>query len=88
MLKELKNLFFIIAILLFIFFNTKFYFSDDNKKNNFRSLKSIDTKIIEYSKNIPLLKNDTKNIIEFVTKKSNENNKTYQFWDLLKNNEK
>jgi hypothetical protein len=32
-----------------------------------------------------LLETDTKNIIEFVTKKSNENNKTYHFWDLLKN---
>ena len=85
MLKELKNLFFIIVILLFIFFNIKFYLSDDNKKKNYRSLKSINTKLIEYSKNIPLLEGDTKNIIEFVTKKSNENNKTYHFWDLLKN---
>ena len=88
MLKELKNLFFIIVILLFIFFNIKFYLSDDNKKKNYRSLKSINTKLIEYSKNIPLLEGDTKNIIEFVTKKSNENNKTYHFWDLLKINEK
>lgn len=85
MLKELKNLFFIIVILLFVFFNIKFYLSDDNKKKNYRSLKSINTKLIEYSKNIPLLEGDTKNIIEFVTKKSNENNKTYHFWDLLKN---
>ena len=85
MLKELKNLFFIIVILLFVFFNIKFYLSDDNKKKNYRSLKSINTKLIEYSKNIPLLETDTKNIIEFVTKKSNENNKTYHFWDLLKN---
>ena len=85
MIKELKNLFFIIVILLFIFFNIKFYLSDDNKKKNYRSLKSINTKLIEYSKNIPLLEGDTKNIIEFVTKKSNENNKTYHFWDLLKN---
>ena len=85
MLKELKKLFFIIVILLFVFFNIKFYLSDDNKKKNYRSLKSINTKLIEYSKNIPLLEGDTKNIIEFVTKKSNENNKTYHFWDLLKN---
>ena len=30
----------------------------------------------------------SKENIEFVSKKSNENNKTYHFWDLLKNNEK
>jgi ABC-type multidrug transport system fused ATPase/permease subunit len=88
MIKELKLFFFIIIIFLFIFFNTNFYFSNDNKKKNYRSYSSINTKLEEYSKNIPILKSNTDNIIVFVTKTNNKNNKIYNFWNLLNNNEK
>ena len=66
MLKEIKYLIFIIIIALFIFFTGKYYFSNENIKNSYRSYKNIDQKIKVYSKNLPLLKSDTENIIEYV----------------------
>ena len=69
MLKELKYLTFILIISLFLFFTIKYYFSDDNKKNSYRSFKLFDKKIISYSKNLPQLKSDTNNIMTNKKKK-------------------
>ena len=66
MLKEIKYLIFIVIIFIFLFFTGKYYFSDENIKNSYRSYKNIDEKVKIYSKNLPLLKNDTENIIEYV----------------------
>ena len=88
MLKELKNVFYVIVIFLFIFFTTKYYVSDDNKKKSHRSINDLDKKIIKYAKNVPLLKSDTDNIIEYVENTGTNNKKKYKFWKLLINNEK
>tara|TARA_Y100001970_G_C14226087_1_gene855766 strand:+ start:2267 stop:2527 length:261 start_codon:yes stop_codon:yes gene_type:complete len=85
MLKELKYLFYILVIFLFTFFVIKFYFSDKNKKNYFRSINSLNEKINNYSLNLPILKNDTDNIIEYVDNKKSKNKKKYHFWKLLEN---
>ena len=66
MLKEIKYLIFLLFISFFIFFTGKYYFSDDNKKNSFRSLSNIDKKIDIYSEKLPVLENDTKDIIQYV----------------------
>ena len=87
MLKELKYLIFLFVIILFFFLSLKHYFSDDNKKNSYRSLKNIDEKIYNYSKNLILLKNDTNDIVEYVEKTINKNKKNYNFWKLINNNE-
>ena len=87
MLKELKYLLFLIVISLFIFLSLKYYFSDDNKKNSYRSYKQVDEKIISYSQNIILLKSDTIDIVEYVEKTINKNKKNYNFWKLINNNE-
>ena len=63
MLKEIKYLIFLLFISFFIFFTGKYYFSDDNKKNSFRSLSNIEKKIDIYSEKLPVLENDTKDII-------------------------
>ncbi len=86
MLRELKKLFFIFFICIFIFFTGKYYFSDANKKKFFRSLKNIDKKINTHSDRLPILENDTLNIIEYV-ENSNNNKKKFNFWKLLENNE-
>ncbi len=86
MLRETKKLFFIFVICLFIFFTGKYYFSDDNKKKFFRSIKDIDKKLDTYSDQLPVLENDTKNVIEYV-ENSNNNKKKFNFWKLLENNE-
>ena len=58
MLKEIKYLIFIIVILVFIFFTGRYYFSDENLKNSYRSYKNNDEKIKLYSENLPILEND------------------------------
>ncbi|WP_435167703.1 hypothetical protein [Candidatus Pelagibacter bacterium nBUS_28] len=85
MLKEIKNLIFIAIIGLFIFFTGKYYYSNENIKNSYRSYKNIDQKIKDYSKNLPLLKNDTENIIEYVKQTDNKKKKKFNFWKLLEN---
>ena len=85
MLKEIKYLFFIVIITLFLFFTGKYYFSNENIKNSYRSHKNIDQKIKDYSKNLPLLKNDTKNIIEYVKQTDKKKKKKFNFWKLLEN---
>ena len=85
MLKEIKYLIFIVIIALFIFFTGKYYFSNENIKNSYRSYKNIDQKTKDYSKNLPLLKNDTKNIIEYVKQTDKKKKKKFNFWKLLEN---
>ena len=85
MLKEIKYLIFILIIALFIFFAGKYYFSNENIKNSYRSYKNIDQKIKDYSKNLPLLKNDTENIIEYVKQTDKKKKKKFNFWKLLEN---
>tara|TARA_B100000795_G_scaffold261838_1_gene239025 strand:- start:583 stop:846 length:264 start_codon:yes stop_codon:yes gene_type:complete len=87
MLKELKYLLFLFVISLFFFLSLKYYSSDDNKKNSFRSYKQIDKRINEFSQKVILLKSDTINIVEYVEKTINKNKKNYNFWKLINNNE-
>ena len=87
MIKELKYLFFISIIFLFLFFTVKFYFSDENEKNSYRSFKVLDDNIINYSQKLILLKNDTKDVVEYVEKNTDKNKKNYNFWKLINDNE-
>jgi len=87
MLKELKYLFFILMISLFFFLSFKYYFSDNNKKNSYRSFKEADEKIATYSKKLVLLNNDTNDVVEYLEKRIDKNKKSYNFWKLINNNE-
>ncbi len=84
MIKEVKYLLFAVVILLFIFFTGKYYFSDAHKKKSYRSLNNINKKIETYSNNIPILENNTQNIIEYVENTKIKKKKKYFFWDLIK----
>ena len=85
MLKEIKYLIFILVIVLFVFFIGKYYFSDQNIKKSYRSYKSIDEKIKIYSKELPVLENDTQDIIEYVKQTNKKKKKKFNFWKLLEN---
>ena len=85
MIKEIKYLLFISIILIFLFFTGKYYFSDSNIKNSYRSYKDINEKIKIYSKKLPLLKDDTVNIIEYTKQSDKQNKKKFNFWKLLNN---
>ena len=85
MLKELRYFFYIAIIFIFLFLTLKFYFSDDNKKNSYRSLLQVDEKTFIYSQKLILLMNDTKYIVEYVKKAKDK--KDYNFWKLITNND-
>ena len=84
MIRELKYVFYLITIFFFIFFISRYYFSDEYKKKSFRSLSSIEDRINDFSKNLVILENDTNDIIEYVEYQKDKNKKKYHFWKLLK----
>ena len=85
MLKEIKYLVFILIIGLFLFFIGKYYFSDQNIKKSYRAFNEIDDEIKIFSRNLPVLENDTKNIIEYVKQSKDKKKKKFNFWKLLEN---
>ena len=85
MFKKVINLFFLLLFFIFTILTITFYFSDENirKTNKFRSLYSVN--LNKKINNLPLLKNDTSDIIQYkndveIYKKKKKN---YIFWNLL-----
>ena len=88
MIKELKNVLYIVVIFLFVFLNIKYYISDNNKKKSYRLFQSQENKLSNFILTLPNLKNDTMDVIEYVDNENNENKKKYyRFWELLKKND-
>jgi hypothetical protein len=85
-MKKIINIFSFILILIFFFSTYRYYSSNKNievKNYNRNNIdKIINTKIL----NLPILNNDTNNVIEFNDGFSNdiENDKPRSFWKLLK----
>ena len=85
-MKKTINLIFFIFVLIFFFNTYRYYSSNKNieiknfNRNNIDQI--INTKIL----NLPILNNDTNNVIEFNDGFSNdiENDKPRSFWNLLK----
>lgn len=88
MIKELKYFLYVITIISFIFFILNYYFSDENKKNSYRSTKIFDTKIVKYSETLQTLESDTENIVEYIENTFNKDKKKYKFWELIIDNDK
>ena len=89
MLKEVKYVVYLLTIFFFIFFVIKFYFSENNIKWSNKVIlqyqKILDKKFI----NLPIVKDDTKDIIEYTSEIEDfKNKKQRKFWDLLKTSEK
>ena len=87
MLKEIKYFLYLFVICLFLFLTIKYYFSDNNKKNSYRSFNNIIEKTNSYAEQLPILDDDTKNIIEYVEQSNSEKKKKFNFWKLLESNE-
>ena len=87
----IKNIFkvFVFLILGVSFYLLIFtYFSETNKNKINKNRVIIDSKIKSNASNLPVLENDTDNIIEFNSELNNTENKIKRnFWDLLKINE-
>ena len=88
MIKELKYFLYVITIISFIFFILNYYFSDENKKNSYRSTKVFDNKIVKHFKTLQILESDTENIVEYVENTFNKDKKKYKFWELIIDNDK
>ena len=85
MLKEIKYFIFFLFIIRFILFSIKYYISNENIKKTYRNLGSIDKSINMYDSKLPVISNDTDNIVKHLNNNANTNKKKYSFWDLLKN---
>ena len=85
MLKEIRYFIFFLVIILFILFSIKYYISNENIKKTYRNLGSIDKSINMYDSKLPVILNDTDNIVKHLNNDANTNKKKYSFWDLLKN---
>ena len=85
MLKKIKNIFYLVSFLIFIVLTTRFYFSEQNIKETNKSRSFYSVKIYDDTQNLPLLKNDTNNIIEYINDVEiyKKNKKKFTFWDLI-----
>jgi len=86
MIKELKNLFYILIIFFFFFYIGKHYFSDNYKKKSYRTLSILKNNFNKENINLIILKSDTENIIEPMANTSKKKRK-YYFWELLNTNQ-
>ena len=85
-MNKVINILFIVVIFIFFFSTYKFYFSKKNieiknyNRNNFDQILSLKIS------NLPILDNDTNNVIIFNDGFKNEikNSKPRGFWNLLK----
>ncbi len=87
MYKKIKYIFFLIIFFSFIFFVTKYYFSEQNIIFTNKSRSLYLTTISLDRNNLPVLENDTSNIIIHINDLENFNNKRKKrFWeDLISN---
>ena len=85
-MSKIFNIFLGILILIFFLNIYSFYSSNKNLESKEFNRNNIDQIINTKISNLPILKNDTNNVIEFNDGFSNEikNDKPRKFWNLLK----
>ena len=85
-MTKVINIFFILIVLIFFFITYKFYSSNKNIKIKDFNRNNIDEIISTKISNLPILDNDTNNVIEYNDGFSNEikKEKSRSFWNLLK----
>ena len=89
MLKEVKYVVYLFTIFFFIFFVIKFYLSENNIKWSNRVILQYQNILDKKFINLPIIKDDTKDIIEYTSEIEDfKNKKQRKFWDLLKTSEK
>ena len=85
-MNKIYNIFFGILILFFFFNIYSFYSSNKNLESKEFNRSNINQIINTKISNLPILKNDTDNVIKFNDGFSSEieNDKPRSFWNLLK----
>ena len=89
MLKEIKYVVYLLTIFFFIFFVIKFYLSENNIKWSNKVILQYQNILDKKFINLPIIKDDTNDIIEYTNEiEEFKNKKQRKYWDLLKTNEK
>ena len=85
-MNKIFNILFFLLILIFFFYTYKYYSSNKNLKEKHYNRKNINQIINNKITDLPVLLNDTDNIIEFNNSinEDKNNKKPRSFWNLLK----
>ena len=86
-MKKVINIFFLILIIVFFLFSYKYYSSSKNIEAKNFNRNNINEIIKAKMSNLPVLNNDTNNVIVFndsFENEMNEGEKKRSFWELLK----
>ena len=87
MYKKIKNIFFLITFFSFIFLVTRYYFSEQNVIFTNKSRSFYLTSLEIDKNNLPVLKNDTNNIIIYINDLEEfKNMRKKRFWERLISN--
>ena len=85
MIKEIKYLFYLFVLSIFIFLVLDYYFSDYYEKKSYRKISNFLDNFNSKNIDLPLIKSDTKNIIEYkINSEQMINTKQRKFWELIK----
>ena len=85
MIKEIKYLFYLFVLSIFIFLVLDYYFSDYYEKKSNRKISNFLDNFNSKNIDLPIIKSDTKNIIEYkINSDQMINTKQRKFWDLIK----
>ena len=85
MSRKIKNIFYLGSFFIFIILTTRFYFSDQNIRETNKSRSFYSVELNNNIQNLPLLKNDTNNIIEYLNDVEvyKKKKKKFSFFDLI-----
>ena len=85
-MKKFINIFLFLLVLIFFFSTYRFYSSENNIEAKDFNRNNINDIISAKISNLPILRNDTNDVIEFNDGFSNKikNDKKRSFWNLLK----
>lgn len=88
MLNKVLTIFQFLIIISFFLLTNFYYFSDKNVEKINKNRVNLSSKISKSLDELPVLINDTNNIIEYQNNDTNlEKIKKRSFWDLLNSNE-
>ena len=85
MFNKIKSIIYFSILVIFFISISLYYFSDSNKNRIIKNRKNLSSNMDIILKNLPILKNDTNNIMSYqTTETENKKIKKRYFWDLLK----
>ena len=86
MIKKVKNMFYLLMLSIFIILTSVNYFSAEHIKKINKSRFNYSIELNNNMQNLPLLKNDTNDIVEYqIDTEINKKKKYNLFWKLIEN---